>query len=48
MGGKSNEIEECWDALKDCELEVSKLRKENFWLKKKLQLIRSILDRKLE
>ena len=48
MGGKSDEMEECWNALTDAELEVSKLRKENFWLKKKLQLIDNILKRKFE
>ena len=46
MGGKNSEIEEAWDALKDAEKEVIELRKENFWLKNKLKLIRSVLDRK--
>lgn len=45
MGGKSDEIEECWDALKDAEKEVMELRKENFQFKTKLRLIQNILDK---
>ena len=48
MDGKSSEIEECWDALKDAEKEVVDLRKENFWLRKKLELIENVLHRKME
>ena len=40
------ELEQTCDALKDAEKEVMELRKENFWLKNKLKLIRVILERK--
>lgn len=41
------ELNQVWDALKDAEKEVAELRQENFWLKHKLKLIRSVLDRKI-
>ena len=40
------ELEQTWDALKDAEREVIGLRKENFWLRKKLEHIQVILNRK--
>lgn len=44
--GEKSELEQTWDALKDAEKEVAELRKENFWLRNKLKLIQSILNRK--